>query len=246
MPFPYLYGDHKPSLFLRSFLLMKKYAVIVAGGSGLRMGSNMPKQFLILKGKPLLQYTLQTFLEVYADLNIILVLPGVSIEKGKEIISKMNVEERVQVTSGGETRFHSVQNGLKMINEQSIIFVHDGVRCLVTPKLISACYNQAIEKGSAIPAVAPTDSLRLEQQGDHHVINRNDVRIIQTPQTFRSDILLPAFKQEYQASFTDEATVVEAAGNKVYLVEGDHNNLKITRPIDLYMAEKILEDQFTF
>ncbi len=229
MPFPYLYGDHKPSLFLRSFLLMKKYAVIVAGGSGLRMGSNMPKQFLILKGKPLLQYTLQTFLEVYADLNIILVLPGVSIEKGKEIISKMNVEERVQVTSGGETRFHSVQNGLKMINEQSIIFVHDGVRCLVTPKLISACYNQAIEKGSAIPAVAPTDSLRLEQQGDHHVINRNDVRIIQTPQTFRSDILLPAFKQEYQASFTDEATVVEAAGNKVYLVEGDHNNLKITR-----------------
>jgi 2-C-methyl-D-erythritol 4-phosphate cytidylyltransferase len=225
---------------------MKKYAVIVAGGSGARMGSNLPKQFLLLNGKPILQYTLQAFLKSYADLNIILVLPNVSIQKGKEIISEMNVEERVQVTAGGETRFHSVQNGLKMVNEQSIIFVHDGVRCLVTPKLIHACYNQAIEKGSAIPVVAPTDSLRLEHEAEHEVLDRNKVRIIQTPQTFRDDVLLPAFKQEYHPSFTDEATVVEAAGNKVYLIEGDYNNLKITRPIDLYIAEKILEDQFTF
>jgi 2-C-methyl-D-erythritol 4-phosphate cytidylyltransferase len=222
---------------------MNKYAVIVAGGSGQRMGSEMPKQFLLLKGKPLLQYTLHTFLQTYSDLQIILVLPRVHINTGKEMVKKMDVEERVQITAGGETRFHSVQNGLRKIKEQTIVFVHDGVRCLVTNQLIINCYNQALEKGSAIPAVVPTDSLRLEQDGDNEIIDRNKVRIIQTPQTFKSDILLPAFTQPYQPSFTDEATVVEAAGNKVYLIEGDYNNLKITRPIDLFIAEKLLEEE---
>ncbi len=222
---------------------MNKYAVIVAGGSGQRMGSEMPKQFLLLKGKPLLQYTLHTFLKTYSDLQIILVLPSRHITIGKEMIKKMNAEEQVQITTGGETRFHSVQNGLREIKEQSIIFVHDGVRCLVTSQLIVACYNQALEKGSAIPAVAPTDSLRLEQDGDNEIIDRNKVRIIQTPQTFKSEILLPAFNQPYQPSFTDEATVVEAAGNKVFLIEGESNNLKVTRPIDLFIAEKLLEEE---
>jgi 2-C-methyl-D-erythritol 4-phosphate cytidylyltransferase len=164
---------------------------------------------------------------------------------GEEMLYKMNMAERVQIVAGGETRFHSVQNGLSMIKERSIIFVHDAVRCLVTKQLIMNCYNQAIEKGSAIPAVTPTDSLRLEQDGDNQVIERNKVRIIQTPQTFRSEILLPAFNQQYQLSFTDEATVVETAGNTVYLIKGDYDNLKITRSIDLLIAEKILEAQIT-
>ncbi len=224
---------------------MKKFAVIVAGGLGQRMGSEIPKQFLLLKGKPLLQYTLQTFLQTYSNLQIILVLPVTHIEMGEEMLYKMNMAERVQIVAGGETRFHSVQNGLSMIKERSIIFVHDAVRCLVTKQLIMNCYNQAIEKGSAIPAVTPTDSLRLEQDGDNQVIERNKVRIIQTPQTFRSEILLPAFNQQYQLSFTDEATVVETAGNTVYLIKGDYDNLKITRSIDLLIAEKILEAQIT-
>jgi 2-C-methyl-D-erythritol 4-phosphate cytidylyltransferase len=199
-----------------------------------------------LNGKPLLQYTLQTFLDTFEDLKIILVLPAAHIQKGEEIIREINIGQRVQVTEGGETRFHSVKNGLKWIKEQSIIFVHDGVRCLVTPKLITACYNTAFEKGNAIPVVCPTDSLRVEDEEGNYVIDRSKVRIIQTPQTFRSEILLPAFQQEYQSHFTDEATVVEALGNKVHLVEGDYNNLKVTRPIDLFIAEKIIADQITF
>ena len=145
---------------------MKKYAVIVAGGSGQRMGTEMPKQFLLLKGKPLLQYTLQTFLQSYNDLQIILVLPAAHIGMREDMLQKMN-SQRVQIVAGGETRFHSVKNGLSLIKDKSIIFVHDGVRCLVTKQLIVNCYCQALEKGSAIPAVIPTDSLRIEQDGDN-------------------------------------------------------------------------------
>jgi 2-C-methyl-D-erythritol 4-phosphate cytidylyltransferase len=222
---------------------MKKFAVIVAGGSGQRMGTETPKQFLLLKGKPVLQYTLNAFLHTFNDLQVILVLPQQHIEKGIEIIRHLNVEERVQIVPGGETRFHSVKNGLQNVMEPSIIFVHDGVRCLVSNQLIINCYTAAIEKGSAIPTVSPADSLRVIEGSDHHVIDRDMVRIIQTPQTFSSHILLSAFQQQYQPSFTDEATVVEAAGSQVYLIEGEHTNLKITRPIDLYIAEKILEER---
>lgn len=221
---------------------MKKYAVIVAGGSGQRMGAEMPKQFLLLKGKPVLQYTIQSFLLAYHDMNIILVLPSGHVEKGQEIIKKMNAGERVKITGGGETRFHSVKNGLAFITHPSVVFVHDGVRCMISKKLIQNCYQQAIEKDSAIPAVAASESIRIDEGADHHAIDRNKVRIIQTPQTFRSEILAEAFKQEYNRAFTDEATVVEAAGNKVYLIEGDDNNIKITRPADLYIAEKLLEN----
>jgi 2-C-methyl-D-erythritol 4-phosphate cytidylyltransferase len=223
---------------------MKKYAVIVAGGAGQRMGSEVPKQFLLLQGKPLLQYTIQTFLHAYDDLQIIVVLPLQQLQAGQEIIHRMNVEERVQITAGGSTRFHSVQNGLQLVTEPSIVFVHDGVRCLVSEKLVRSCYEQAIEKGSAIPAVAATDSIRIDDGSSHCTIDRNKIRIIQTPQTFRSEILLTAFKQEYDAGFTDEATVVEAAGTPVFLIDGEYNNLKVTRPLDLYIAEKLLEEGF--
>ncbi|GEO10000.1 2-C-methyl-D-erythritol 4-phosphate cytidylyltransferase [Segetibacter aerophilus] len=223
---------------------MKKYAIIVAGGSGQRMGSEVPKQFLLIKGKPLLQYTLQTFLLTYDDLQIILVLPRQQFNYGEQIVKQMDAEERVQIVAGGPTRFHSVQNGLKQITEPAIVFVHDGVRCLVSVPLIQRCYQQALEKGSAIPAVVATDSIRVVEGTTHLTIDRNNIRIVQTPQTFRSDILLAAFKQEYTEAFTDEATVVEAAGNEVFLIEGEHNNLKITRPLDLFIAEKLLEEGF--
>lgn len=221
---------------------MKKYAVIVAGGSGQRMGADIPKQFLLLKGKPLLQYTIQSFLLSYDDMNIILVLPAAHIEKGQEIIKKMNAEEKVQITGGGETRFQSVKNGLAYITHPSVVFVHDGVRCMVSRQLIQNCYEQAVEKGSAVPAVAATDSIRIDEGTAHHTIDRNKVRIIQTPQTFRSELLAEAFKQEYNEAFTDEAAVAEAAGKKVFLIEGEYNNFKVTRPIDVCIAEKLLEN----
>jgi 2-C-methyl-D-erythritol 4-phosphate cytidylyltransferase len=219
---------------------MKKFAVIVAGGSGLRMGATSPKQFLLLKGKPLLRHTIDAFLDAYNDMQVIVVLPKDYLEFGNTMIDEMIDKNRIQITTGGATRFHSVQNGLKLINETSIIFVHDGVRSLVSQTLIQQCFEQAVEKGSAIPAVAATDSIRLANGEESSVANRNNIRIIQTPQTFKSDILLPAFNQEYEEKFTDEATVVEAFGTKVFLCEGDYNNIKITRPIDLLLAENIL------
>jgi 2-C-methyl-D-erythritol 4-phosphate cytidylyltransferase len=222
---------------------MKKYAVIVAGGSGQRMGGEVPKQFLLLNGKSVLHYTLQAFLQTYSDLKVILVLPHAHIDKGREITNELNRQDRVEITAGGDTRFQSVKNGLQLVNEPSIIFVHDGVRCLVTNDLIRRCYEQAMTRGSAVPAIAPTDSLRIYDGTEHHVLDRSNVRIIQTPQTFNSSILLSSFSQPYQPSFTDEATVVETAGNKVYLIEGEFSNLKITRSIDLWIAEKLLKEK---
>jgi 2-C-methyl-D-erythritol 4-phosphate cytidylyltransferase len=219
---------------------MKKFALIVAGGSGLRMGASSPKQFLLLKGKPLLRHTIDAFLDAYNDMQVILVLPKDYLEFGNTMIAEMVDKNRIQITIGGATRFHSVQNGLKLINETSIIFVHDGVRSLVSKTLIQQCFEQAVEKGSAIPSVAATDSIRQVNGEENSVANRNNIRIIQTPQTFKSDILLPAFNQGYEDKFTDEATVVEAFGTKVFLCEGDYNNIKITRPIDLLVAENIL------
>lgn len=222
---------------------MKKYAVIVAGGSGKRMGNIIPKQFLLLKGKPVLWYTLDTFLRAYNDIHIILVLPDQHIQKGKAIIESFKEEGRVKIIAGGDTRFHSVQCGLKEIKDESVVFVHDAVRCLVSVPLIHRCYKNAVEHGSAIPAVAATDSIRIINHTHHTVAKREDVRIIQTPQTFLSRILLPAFKQDYSEAFTDEATVVEAFGTRVYLTEGEYDNIKITRPVDMMIAERILEER---
>jgi 2-C-methyl-D-erythritol 4-phosphate cytidylyltransferase len=222
---------------------MKKYAVIVAGGSGQRMGAAIPKQFLLLQGKPLLWYSLQTFLHAFDDLEIILVLPADKLAEGEQLAKELNAVSRITVTTGGATRFHSVQNGLALVSSPSIVFVHDGVRCLVSPELIQRCYTQALEKGSAIPAVAATDSIRILVEEGHTVADRKLVRIIQTPQTFRSEILLPAFQNEFEEGFTDEATVVEASGNPVFLIEGEYSNIKITRPVDLLVAEKILAER---
>jgi 2-C-methyl-D-erythritol 4-phosphate cytidylyltransferase len=219
---------------------MKKVAVIVAGGNGTRMNNSMPKQFLLIKGKPVLYYTLHTFLESYDDLSIILVLPEEYIAAGQEIIDAFFNYKRIQITAGGRTRFHSVQNGLSLINEECMIFVHDGVRCLLTKNLIKTCYQEAIEFGSAIPVTACKDSIRLVKEEDSEAFDRNRVKLVQTPQTFHSKILLPAFKIDYKDKFTDEATVVEAFGLKVHLVDGEDNNIKITRPIDLVIADQLI------
>ncbi len=219
---------------------MKKTAIIVAGGNGSRMNSTLPKQFLLLQGKPVLYYTLHTFLNAYDDINIILVLPEEYTGAGQEIIDAFFDYNRIQITAGGRTRFHSVQNGLQLVKEESIVFVHDGVRCLVSKALIHRCYEAALEHGAAIPVTSCKDSVRLVRSDTNEALERSMIKMVQTPQTFHSKILLPAFKIDFKDKFTDEATVVEAFGLKIHLVEGEENNFKITRPVDLLLAEQLL------
>ena len=220
---------------------MKKYAVIVAGGAGTRMGGDLPKQFMLLKDKPVLYYSLKAFLDAFEDLEVILVLPIEYTDMGQEIIDAYFDKERIQITEGGDTRFQSVKNGLELIADESVIFVHDAVRCLLTTELIHRCYKQAVEKGSAIPVIKSKDSLRLIDKSETRPIDRNNIMLVQTPQTFQSKILLAAYNAEYDEKFTDEATVVENAEQKVSVIEGEENNIKITRPVDMMLAEQILE-----
>ena len=219
---------------------MKKIAVIVAGGIGTRMKNTTPKQFLLVKNKPVLYYTIDTFLKSYEDMQIILVLPEEHVAAGQEIIDAFFNYSRIKIVTGGRTRFHSVQNGLNLINQESIVFVHDAVRCLLTVDLIKLCYTVALEHGSAIPVIDCKDSVRLIKGEDSRAIERNTIKLVQTPQTFHSKILLPAFKIDYKDKFTDEATVVEAFGLKVNLVNGEENNIKITQPLDLIVAESLI------
>ena len=222
---------------------MQKIAIITAGGSGTRMGSPLHKQFLTLNQKPILWYTLHAFIEAYQDITIVLVLPKDYINAGEQLVEELGIKKQTTLVIGGKTRFHSVQNGIQQIKNPAVVFVHDGVRCLLTPNLIQRCFEQAIEKGSAIPSVTCTDSVRILNNDSHESINRDQVKIIQTPQTFLSTILIPAFNQPYQEHFTDEATVVEAFGESVFLIEGEYSNLKITRPTDLLLANAILEER---
>ena len=204
------------------------------------MGAVMPKQFLPVHGKPVLWYTLNTFLKAFDDMQIILVVPGDHREAGRAVAADCSAPHRIQLTDGGMTRFHSVRHGLGLVDGESVIFVHDGVRCLLTTALVHYCYEQAMRHGSAIPVVDSRDSVRLLTAQGSEAIERSRVRLVQTPQTFRSDLLLNAYRAEYSLQFTDEATVVEASGHPVHLVEGEPDNIKLTMPADLIVAERLL------
>ncbi len=223
-------------------LLMYKYAIIVAGGSGTRMGNVVPKQFLLLNKRPVIYYSVNVFLNAYDDMQVILVLPDKYINTGKEIIDQYFDHNRIQLTAGGETRFNSVKNGLQLIKEESVVFVHDSVRCLVTVDLIQRCYENCLRTGTAVPVVVAKDSVRLlsEDGNTSEPLERNKVMMVQTPQCFYSKILLPAFNIDYKSHFTDEATVVESFGLKISLVEGEESNIKITQPADLLIAERLM------
>ena len=221
-----------------------KIAIIVAGGTGQRMGSVVPKQFLEIEGKSILLHTIDQFVNAFDDISLVVVLPEGYIEEGKKLL-KNRTKNPIQFIAGGETRFQSVKNGLAAVKEKSIVFVHDAVRCLLTPALVQRCYQQAVENGSAIPAVSSTDTVRIMENEKHHLFDREKVMLIQTPQTFQSEIILAAFDQVYQPNFTDEANVVEASGQPVFLVDGEFENIKITRPLDLAIAEYILAKRFS-
>lgn len=205
------------------------------------MGSAVPKQFLLLKDRPVLWYTLETFLGAYADLAVILVVPSEHMEAAKKVVGAARSPHRVQLTEGGATRFDSVKKGLELVEGESVIFVQDGVRCLTSVELVRRCYEQALLLGSAIPVIDSKDSVRLVKGEESEVVDRSRVKLVQTPQTFLSGILLTAYETEYRESFTDEATVVEAAGHVVHLVEGEVNNIKITTPVDLLIAGQLLK-----
>jgi 2-C-methyl-D-erythritol 4-phosphate cytidylyltransferase len=230
---------------------MKKYAVIVAGGSGQRMGTLAPKQFLLLHGKPVLWYTLRVFLDAYEDMDIILVAPEEHMETARTMVHATGSVHRIRMVAGGDTRWRSVYNGLQVIGspdgagvgpdgEEAVVFVHDGVRCLLSTALVHRCYEQAIRLGSAIPVVASKDSVRVMTGEGSAGVDRSRVKLVQTPQTFLSSVLLPAYAGPFRESFTDEASVVEAHGGKVFLVEGEADNIKITTPIDLVVAGSVL------
>lgn len=217
----------------------KKIAIIVAGGTGQRMGSVVPKQFLEIEGKSILLHTIDQFVNAFDDISLVVVLPEGYIEEGKKLLNN-RTKNPIQFIAGGETRFESVKNGLTAVKEKCIVFVHDAVRCLLTPALIQRCYQQAVENGSAIPAVSSTDTVRIMENETHHLFDREKVMLIQTPQTFQSEVILTAFNQAYQPNFTDEANVVEASGQPVFLVDGEFENIKITRPLDLAIATYVL------
>jgi len=216
------------------------------------MGTTVPKQFLTVHGRAVLWYTLRTFLSADSDLEIILLKTAEQLKTGRALVDDIGAG-RVRIVTGGDTRFHSVRNGLEKVKEeiegrlpiggeaagkeeQAVIFVHDGVRCLVSKELIQRCYEQALQLGSAIPVIDCPDSIRLVEDVGSKPIDRRRIKLVQTPQTFRSDILLPAYMQDHQEAFTDEATVIEEAGHPVYLIEGEKTNIKITTPEDLVMA----------
>lgn len=219
------------------------YAVIVAGGSGQRMGTALPKQFLDLCGKPVLYWSIKAFMDALPDVHIILVLPEQQISLAQMVLRAFPERIDLTIVAGGETRHASVANGLKEVPDDAIAMVHDGARPLVSPLLIQRCYEVALLNRGAIPVVPVTDSVRQLTGNSSHAISRDDLRIVQTPQAFDAALLKEAFRQPYDPAFTDEATVVESYGEQVQVIEGEHCNLKITTPDDLLIAEALIRQR---
>lgn len=223
---------------------MKATTIIVAGGNGSRMNQDTPKQFLLLEGKPILYHTILAFIQANPEMEIILVLPAEHLDHGKKLVEDLFPQKKINCVIGGQTRFHSVKAGLKTIINTELVLVHDAVRCLITPDLIQRCMQQAQEKTSAIPTIVSKDSIRMITEDAGNVqLDRNRIRLVQTPQVFTYNLLWDAFQADYQERFTDEANVVEASGAAVHLIEGEEENLKITFPSDLMLAAHILKSR---
>ena len=218
------------------------YVIIVAGGKGLRMGSDIPKQFLPVGGKPVLMRTIERFREYSPTLQIILVLPKAQQEYWEKLCQKHNFTVAYQLADGGETRFHSVQHGLALIpdNAEGVVGVHDGVRPFPSIEVIRNCYETAREKKAAIPVIPVVETVRHLKGETSETVPRNDYRLVQTPQTFDIQLLKAANRQPYNDGFTDDASVVEAFGFNITLVEGNRENIKITTPYDLKIAEVLI------
>jgi 2-C-methyl-D-erythritol 4-phosphate cytidylyltransferase len=222
---------------------MERYAILVAGGKGLRMGGDIPKQFLPIGGKPVLMRTIEVFRQAYVDIHIILVLPASQQEYWQQLCKEYAFSVPVRIANGGETRFHSVSNGLKLIPDEAegVVGVHDGVRPFVAVETIRRCYDAAVEWGAVVPVVPVVETVRqLCADGTSVTVPRDAYKLVQTPQTFRISLLKEAYRQAYVPAFTDDASVVEALGKPVQLVEGNRENIKITTPADIRFANGLL------
>ncbi len=220
---------------------MKKQVIIVAGGKGQRMKADFPKQFLVISGKPVLMHTIEKFYTFSKEIGVVVVLPGPYIKFWQSLCKKYNFKPPHKVVKGGKTRFDSVKNGLKLISEDYVVAVHDGVRPLVSNNTLERAFSGAEKNGNAIPVIPVNDSLRkIKQDNKSKPVKREKYFLVQTPQCFKSEILLKAYNQKYRKHFTDDASVVEAIGEEIHLVKGNVENIKLTRPFDLKVAEAIL------
>ena len=222
---------------------MKKFALIVAGGSGSRMNNSVPKQFMEINGRPVLMHTFDVFKNYDPKTEFILVIPEKQKELWNILCSKHQFNINPKIASGGETRFQSVKNGLELIEEEGIVFIHDGVRPLVSKATINNCFELALEKGNALPVVPIPESIRVKDGNANYTVNRSNYYLVQTPQTFKTPLIKRAYQQNYSEQFTDDASVLEKSGEVINLVDGNRENIKITYPEDLLFAKTILSPQ---
>lgn len=221
---------------------MRKYAIIVAGGAGIRMGHDIPKQFIAVGGMPILMHTLNAFHATDSSIHIIVVLPADQIKYWQSLCDHYQFDAPHDIAEGGNTRFQSVKNGLSLVPNEALVAIHDGVRPFVDAETIEAAYTKANEVGSAVVYVPAKESLRvIEDAGESKAVDRSKYAVIQTPQTFKSSLIKAAFAQEESTAFTDDASVLEAFGGQIHLIEGNYKNIKITTKEDLLIAEAFLK-----
>ena len=221
---------------------MKRYAIIVAGGKGLRMGGELPKQFIPIEGRPVLMRTLDAFHACDASIQLILVLPHDHQAYWHELCAQYQFVVPHRIADGGATRFHSVQSGLSLVDaSEALVAVHDGVRPFVSPEVIRRCYAEAEAHGAVVPVIPVVETVRQLVGEGSKTVARDAYRLVQTPQTFRATLLRRAYEQPYCDAFTDDASVVEALGSAVSLVDGNRENIKLTTPFDLIVAKALVD-----
>jgi 2-C-methyl-D-erythritol 4-phosphate cytidylyltransferase len=222
---------------------MPNCVIIVAGGNGTRMGSDLPKQFMLLEDKPVLMRTISCFLQYDSSITVVVVLPELQISYWKELCEKYSFHTAHQVVKGGDTRFMSVKNGLEAVNDAVLVAIHDGVRPLVSQNTIDRCFGMAAKSGSAIPVLPVKETLRTGTLENSKTVDRSGYYSVQTPQVFRTEIIRESYAQDWNDSFTDDASVVEKKGFHVMMVSGNPENLKITHPIDLLIASEYIKSK---
>ena len=218
----------------------KKYALIMAGGSGVRMGLNTPKQFIELDGKPILRHTVEKFLSLPYEVEIVIVLADEMKDYWQDYCRRTGFLDRYCLPSSGMTRFHSVKNGLEYVPDDAIVAVHDGVRPFVTKEFLMSMFEKGENSPAVVPGIRPVETVREVTDSESYLLNRENLVLIQTPQVFHSELLKEAYTQPYSPTFTDDASVVEAMGCKVEYTQGLRYNIKITTPDDLAVAEKLI------
>jgi len=229
--------------FFIPIMTKTRIVLIVAGGKGLRMQADIPKQFIELQGKPILMHTLEAFYRHDASMQLILVLPAAQISLWKELCAQHAFSLPHEIVAGGDNRFLSVRNGLDAVRTDGLVAVHDGVRPLVSAETIARCFDEAGKNGTAVPVIDLVDSIRQLTENGSRSVDRTAYKLVQTPQVFDSEILKRAFRQDFSPLFTDDASVVETLGTKIRLVEGNRENIKITTGFDLELAETLLRSK---